>query len=451
MMVDLADLAERTVKHVIKLGASHCDVVVSDSRHIVAEIEKSSIKQSSTIEDSGVGIRAFVRGCPGFAYTTGHDFAAIKRIASLAVSQAAASTPDPDFKDLPGIEKASRVEGLFEKRLVEIEPSEVVEMAMALADIAGSHKKITSVNAGIGTGWGDVALANSNGISLSQRFTAIEMSVEAVAGSGGGMHSATDVGSSRRVERGMVDRIGSSAMEHALRGLRRTKIPTGDYPVVLDPLAAGYILLTAIGVGANAESIQRKRSYLAGSLGRSIGSPMLTITDDPTIPWASGSNSFDGEGVPAKRMTLVEKGKLKSFLYDSYTAGKDSVKSTGNSSRGGSLWSFRHPPTISSSNIVLRKGGDTVDEMIAETPKGVYLRATYDHPNLATGELSALIMEGYVIRRGELGPSVRQSTMGIGLIDMFSRIDMIGRTATSAYGVKTPALRISSAKIGGSG
>ena len=451
MMVDIANLAERTVKFVTKLGASHCDAVVSDSRHIVAEIERSSIKQSSTIEDSGVGIRAFVKGCSGFAYTTGHDFASIRRAASLAVSQATAGTPDTDFKDLPGVEKSTKVDGLFEKRLVDIEPSEVVGMAMELADVAGNHKKITSVNVGVATGWGDVALANSHGISLTQKLTAMEMSVETVAGSGAGMHSATDVGSGRRIESGMVDRVGKSALEHAIRGLRRTKIPTGDYPVVIDPLAAGYILMAAVGVGANAESVQRKRSYLAGSLGRLIGSPLLTIADDPTIPWATGSTSFDGEGVPAKRMTLVENGKLKSLLHDSYTAGKDSIKSTGNSSRGGSLWSFRHPPTISSSNIVVKKGQHTLDEMIAETRKGVLLRLTFDHPNLATGELSALIMEGYAIRDGEMGPSVRQSTMGISLFDMFSRIDMVGKTTRTAYGVKAPALRISSARIGGSG
>lgn len=75
---------------------------------------------------------------------------------------------------------------------------------------------------------------------------------------------------------------------------------------------------------------------------------------------------------------------------------------------------------------------------------------TFDNPNLATGEFSGLMMESYLIERGELGDTIRQATVGIGLVDMFSRIDMVGKESRSAFGVDTPAIRISSAKVGGS-
>ena len=75
---------------------------------------------------------------------------------------------------------------------------------------------------------------------------------------------------------------------------------------------------------------------------------------------------------------------------------------------------------------------------------------TFDYPNLATGEFSGLMMESYRIDNGEIGPSIRQSTMGVGLLDMFSRIDMIGKEASDSFGVKTPPVRISRARIAGS-
>jgi PmbA protein len=449
-MADLIQLAERTVKLVTKLGASHCDVLVAVSTHIVAEIEKSSIKQASEISDIGIGIRAFKNGCSGFAYSTGHDFAVVRKVAGLAVSQAGAGTPDPDFRDLPAARRPSRVQGLFDKRLAHLESDEVVEMAITLSDFASADRRVASVNAGVGVGRGEVALANSNGVSNSQKMTAFETSAEVVAKSGKSMFSAMDAGSTRRLDLNLIERVGKSAEEHALMGLKQTRLSTGDFPVVFDPLSIGYIFMSAIGGGASAESVQRKRSYLAGRLGQSIGSSLLTVADDPTLAWSSGSYSFDGEGVPARKNVLIDKGTLESYLHDSYTSGKDSIESTGNASRGGALWSFRRPPSISSSNIVVEGGDCHLDEMVRGTGKGVFLRATFDYPNLATGEFSGLMMESYLIEKGEIGPSIKQSTIGINLIDMFSRIDMVGKDAVDAFGVRTPPLRISSARIAGS-
>jgi PmbA protein len=450
-MTDLSDLAENAVKKALRLGASHCDVIVMDSRYVIAEIEKSSMKQASIITDSGIGIRAFLKGSPGYAYTTGHAPKAVDRAVRLAVSQAGAGTPDPEFKDLPRNEKPPKVSGLFEAKIAKIEPDAVVDMAIALSNAASSDKRIVAVNAGVGVGSGTVALANSNGFSRIQKLTSFEASAESVARSGSKMFSCVDGVWSRKLEESSLSSAGKNAMEHAIQGLRSKKLATGDYPVVLDSLAAGFIMLSAIGGGINAESVQKKRSYLSGRLGQIIGNDRLTIHDDPTVPWALGSYAFDGEGAPGMRKTIVDRGVLKSYLYDSYTAGKDGIKTTGNASRGGANWSYRHPPAISPSNIMVSKGKDTFEEMIEETRKGVYLRITYDYPNLTTGEFSGMMMESFVIDKGEIGPSIQQSTIGIGMVDLFSRIDMLGRKQRDAFGVRVPPMRISNARIGGSG
>ena len=297
---------------------------------------------------------------------------------------------------------------------------------------------------------GEVALRNSNGLSMNQEMTSFDVFSETVARDGDMMFSGLDYASSRRLEKSSLETVGRSAREHAVRGLVQKKIETGDLPVVMDPLASGYVLAQAVGGGANAESVQRKRSYLSGKLGEKSGAEGFSVLDDPTVEWAVGSTSFDGEGTPSLKKSVIESGVLKSYLYDSYTAGKDSIESTGNSSRGDAVWSYRSPPSISFSNLVVAKGDATTEEMIRDTGRGVYLRLTFDNPNLATGEFSGLMMESYLIEHGELGDTIRQATVGIGLVDMFSRIDMVGKESRSAFGVDTPAIRISSAKVGGS-
>lgn len=449
-MSELKDIASKAVDHVMKLGASDCDVIVIDSRFMSAEIEKGTMKQANSVVDPGIAIRAFRNGCQGFSSSTGHSSSSIKDAAALAVSLAKSGTPDPDFKGLPRKKRPTAVAGLHDPKISKLQSDQVVEMAIELADVAAGHKSIYSVNASVAIAECSLVLANSNGFLEGQRLSSFETSVEAVAKSGSVMFSGVDGSWNRRLDRPAIERVGKTAMEHAVLGLKQQKIATGDYPVVMDPLAVGFIFASAVGGGVNAESVQRKRSFLTDKLGKKIGSERLTITDDPTLEWSNGSYCFDGEGTPAREKKVIMEGVLSAYLYDSYAAGKDSVESTGNASRGGSVWSFRKPPTISPSNLVVSPGDSTLDEMISDTKKGVYLRFTWDYPNMATGELSGLMMESYSIDKGELGGSIRQATIGIGMIDMFSRIEAVGKQTRDAFGVRAPAMRLSSARIGGS-
>lgn len=450
-MDEMSELAEKVMGFVQSSGVSVCEVLVVNTHATAAEIEKNSMKQASYSNDPGIAIRAFDRGCLGFAYCTSHDLNDARKAAELAVSQARGGTADDDFKGLPQPEKIHASPDIYDESLARLRPEEAVDLLIALSDEASSDGRISSVNASLIVATSEVALANSNGLVASQSSSAFDVMAEAVARSDGEMFSGLDATSGRKLDSGALKAIGSGAMKQAIRGLKHTKIETRDCPVVLDPIAVAWILASSIGGGANAENVQRGRSYLAGRLGTTIASDTLSIRDDPTIPWAFGSTAFDGEGVHSQANAIIDHGELKTYLHDSYTAGKDSVDSTGNASRGGALWSFRHPPGISFSNMVVSTGDVSMDEMIQDCRDGVYLRLTFDQPNLATGEFSALMMEGYVIEGGAIGPSVRQSTMGLNMGDLLSRVDMIGSEPRQIFGVSTPPLRISSARIGGSG
>jgi PmbA protein len=447
----VSDLADKATAVVERHGGRVFDILVVNSRSTTAEVEKGSMKQAASMIDSGVAIRVFDGGSQGFAYCSGHLMPDVEKAAERAVSQAKAGIPDPDFRGLPGVVALTQQSCLYDEAVASLQPHEAVDMLLTLVDVAGAHEKVYSVNAGLGVTSCELALRNSNGLAADQRMTSFDVFSETVARDGEAMFSGLDYASGRRLDRDVLDRVGRSAREHAVHGLVLRKIETGDYPVIMDPLAAGYVLAQAIGGGANAEGVQRNRSYLTGRLGQRIGSERLSVTDDPTLEWAVGSTSFDGEGSRASAKSVVRSGILSTYLHDSYTAGKDSIESTGNSSRGGAAWSYRHPPGISFSNLVVGKGDATTDEMIRETPRGVYLRLTLDNPNLATGEFSGLMMESMLIENGELGESIRQATIGIGLLEMFSRVDLVGKESRHAFGVDTPAIRISSARVGGSG
>src|SRR4030067_3154072 len=212
--MDIEALAESVVKQAVKLGASDCDVIVTATQAITAEIEKSSMKQASAVSDPGVGIRVFIKGCAGFSYCTGHESQAVKQAVSLAVSQSKSGTPDLDFKGLPAKAKPAKVAGLYERKLAQLGHEEVVSMAIAISDQAGADRRITSVNAGVSVALGDVALANSNGFVGSQKLSAFEAFAESVAKSNDDMFSGVDGGWGRRYDGRMLERVAETAKEH---------------------------------------------------------------------------------------------------------------------------------------------------------------------------------------------------------------------------------------------
>ena len=122
-------------------------------------------------------------------------------------------------------------------------------------------------------------------------------------------------------------------------------------PVVLDPtVAASFAGL--IGSTLGADAVQRGRSPFAERLGDEVASEALALHDDGLDPDGPASAPFDGEGVPRRRTALIEDGRLRTYLYDTYTARRGGAASTGNAGRGG----YRSQPSVSASNLFVAAG-----------------------------------------------------------------------------------------------
>src|SRR5437016_12088199 len=146
------------------------------------------------------------------------------------------------------------------------------------------------------------------------------------------------------------EHIGKVAAQRALRRLGARKVKTQHIPVILDPLVANSIL-QHIFEGVNGDSVYRGASFLAGKLGQKIASSNLTVIDDGTMVGGFGSSPFDSEGIPTRRTVVVERGVLKSYLLNTYTARKLGMQTTGNAWRG-----LAGTPGIGAGNFFLQPG-----------------------------------------------------------------------------------------------
>jgi PmbA protein len=237
--------------------------------------------------------------------------------------------------------------------------------------------------------------------------------------------------------------VGKEAARRTLRRLGARKIPSTKVPIVFDAENARS-LLEAIFDAVNGDAIYRQSSFLEGKLGEKIAAENVTVVDDGTIPGGFGTSPFDGEGVPSRRTMVIEKGVLKSYLLNTYTARKLGLQTTGNAAR-----SLAGNPGIGYGNFYLEKGGRSAQQIIADIKEGLYVIDLLGFGvNLVTGDYSRGAT-GIWIENGELTYPVEEITVAGNLKEMLNNIVGIGSDLEFRSALASPTLRIDGMTIAG--
>lgn len=292
------------------------------------------------------------------------------------------------------------------------------------------------------SGWS--ALVLSSGFSAVRRGSFASLAVVPVVEDAGGKKRRGHYWTGHRHLAGLEsnEQVGQRAAERTLRQLGARKVPTCQAPIIFDADAARSLLSSFVGCALGG-SIWRRSSYLASREGTKVASPLINIVDDPLIVQGPGSRVFDGEGLASRRNVLVEEGVLQTFLLDSYCArklGKVSTASAGRS--GGSVG-----PTTS--NLVLQPGTVSPAELIASTPRGLFVTEMMGFGfNAVTGDFSRGAA-GFWIEDGKLSFPVSEITISSNLDQMLQNIDAVANDLVLKTAMAAPTLRVSQMTIAG--
>ncbi len=239
--------------------------------------------------------------------------------------------------------------------------------------------------------------------------------------------------------------VGKEAARRTLRKLGARTVPTCEVPVVFDPDAARSILGMLAGC-IMGSAIWRKSSYLVGREGTRVASDLVTVVDDPLLPRAPGSRPFDGEGLASRRNVVVEKGILKTYLCDSYSARKLSRESTASASRGGGAG-----VGPSTTNFVLQPGTDSNEAIIKATKRGLYVNEMMGFGfNAVTGDFSRGAA-GFWIENGELAYPVSEVTISLNIDQLWQTLDAVGSDLDMRTSTVSPTIRIAKMTVAGGG
>ncbi len=385
------------------------------------------VESLTSATSAGIGIRVVVDHRLGFAWAGSLEPSVLEETLAEARDNASFASPDDHVQlAVPDGVPAVPVD-LWDEGLASVPTTKKVELALALeAQARAADPRIRQVDhADYGDGSVEVALVSTTGIRSSNRKTSGYLSVGVIAGEGDG----SQTGGGFSVSRGFAGldpgKATDDAVLRAVRLLGAKKGPSGRQTVVFDRRIA-TTLLSVVSSALSGEAVAKGRSFFAGRIGELVGGTTLTLVDDPTDPRAYGAAAYDAEGLACRRNVLIDAGVLRAFFYDTVSASRAGVSSTGSAVRGG----FSGTPGPGCRALTLAPGAEGYDEagVLAAVGEGVFVQSmtgVHSGVNPISGDFS-VGAEGLMIRDGKLAEPVREITVASTLQRMLQSLVAVG-------------------------
>lgn len=450
-MTELSAAARRAVEAATAAGASDAEAYVARESGREVRAHGGEVESLTAAVQSGVGVRAWIGRRVGYAYGTDLSEAGVAAIAARAAEAAGAADED-EFAAPPQPTEIEALPGLSDPSVPEWETSRVAELALTVERTAlASDPRLVGVETAVyADAEEQVAIASTTGVAGEYETSNCYAYLQALAEGEGARETGLGFGLARGPRGLDPEAIGAEGARRALEMIGAAKPASRSCPVVLDEtVAASFVAL--IGGGLGAKAVQRGRSPLAGRLDEVVASDAFALHDDGREPAGPASAPFDGEGVPRRRSALIEGGRLRSYLYDTYSGNRDGVGSTGSASRQ----SYRSLPGVSTSNLVVAPGAASLEALLAQAGDGVYVTdvaGLHSGVNPVTGVFS-VGASGRAIRGGALAEPVREFTIAGELVAMLAAVAAAGaepRWVPFGGSVSTPPLLIAELAISGS-
>ncbi len=421
-MTELIDIADRVV------GMAHdgeqVEAVVVRGLDTEIKVYEGEVESLASAQAQGIGIRVVAGDRQGFAYAGTLDDDVITETLAEARDNATFATVDPylGLAEPDGVVVAEL--DLWRDAIVDLPTERKVDLAIELERaVRAADPRISGIeSAEYVDSAGESAIATTTGIRTVSRDTSCYVATYALAEERG--ETQTGFGFAVGRDPGQLDvaRAAAEAAARATRMLGAVKPPTGRVRVVLDPWVTAQFL-GILAYTLNGEAVLKGRSLFADRLGVEVGSPLLTLVDDPTDPAAFTATDADGEGLATRRNVLLEDGVLRQFVHNAYTGRRSGGASTGSAVRG-----YSSTPSVGCMATTLVPGTATQAELVSLVGDGVLVQdvaGLHSGVNPVSGDFSTGA-EGLRIRDGALAEPLREFTIASTLQRMLRDVQAVG-------------------------
>jgi PmbA protein len=424
----LQERAAAAVEMARDAGAEHAWASAHSSRSIQCHVRDGVLERMQHSQSRQLAVDLYVDGRYFSHSTSDLRDEHLREFMIEAVALTKALQPDP-FRALPEPElfrgRASVELDRVDPGLERLDTDARVALGQAMnARIAGKPG-VLSATSTVSDGRYGSAHASSNGFSGAEQSTWVSLGAGVTLQDEGDRRPEGGMGAAALHTADLPDAtwIADEALARGQARLGTKKGPTRTATLVVDRMAAGR-LIGALLAPARGWAVQQGRSFWADRLGKALVSKKLVLTDEPLLPRAMGSRLFDGEGIAAKPMTVLEGGALRSLFIDTYYARKLGVA----------------PTTGGSSNLVVKPGKGDVAAILDDVREGIYVTSWLGGNSDSTSGEFSLGLRGHLIEKGKIGAPVGEMNVTGNLIELFSRLVRVGGDPWTYGTLHTPSL-----------
>lgn len=434
MRDNLLDLAESCLSF---CQGDQAEVVIIKQNSSLTRFAGSIIHQNVSEKNVNLTLRVITGQKVGYASTNVLTSKAMKKVAESAYNSAKYLPKDPDFKSLPGPQRTynnKRFSLITDKVTAKERAGLVLRIIKELKD------ESFQANGTVSNSTIDLSIVNSLGVKESVSSTSASITL-VITGENGSGYAEQNEYDWEKINPVKVTRKALRKVESAERNI---DIESGNYQVILEPLAVADMIATLAFCGLGALSFQESRSFLVNKIGQIVADKKITLWDDARDERTIGF-PFDFEGQPKEKVVLIESGIGKNVVYDSYTANKEGKKSTGHALPAPNQ--YGPLPT----NLILASGQKSIDELIRETENAI-LVTRFHYTNVEdplNTVFTGMTRDGtFLIEKGRISGALPNLRFTQSILDCLKEVLEVGeghQLCRSMLGLAlVPALKLNS-------
>jgi len=428
---------EQVCKKIFKLaGRAQCEVMAEKRDTALTRFADNVISQNVASSSLSFSVRLLDGGRSAKVSFNQADDATLKHSIASGLEILRKQKKDPALLPLAKPRALAPAQNLYDRETAELSPTFRAEKA---AELARACRKAGQISCGtVDNGASELVIANNLGLFARHRDSSVTHSVTVKDRDGSGWAEQT----SHDVSRIDFKRLNETARAKAAASRKPRDAKPGKYTVVLEPQAGADLLTYMNAYGFGGQFYNEGRSFACGKLGKQVLSPLLTLEDN-AIDGAAPGMTFDFEGQPKSKVTLVEKGVLKAIVHDRKTAKKARTASTGHALPQPSYFG---PLAI---NLAVKPGTDSLQELLKGTERGI-LVTQFHYTNLLkaqTIEMTGMTRNGtFMIENGKIAYPIKNMRFTQSMVEAFANIEAMGSEPELLLGwgnISCPAMRLS--------
>lgn len=436
--MELLDQASRKV--------DSAEVFQMTGNSIPVKFNSGELESVKHVETTGTALRVINDGKLGFSTTTnlGGNSKIVDRAAETA------SFGEEAGFEFPGSVEINKVD-TFDKEVSELTVKKLIDYGKEVITRLQDFDPDLELNVNLSRSVGETRISNNNGLDVEEEKTNLSLNLEVKKVEEDDIFTFRESCVAQKLDQFNPEETVEKAIQKVKWAERESGIESGTYPVILTPRGT-LVVLVSLLAGLNGRNVFQGTSPLEGDIGGNVFAEDLTVEDFGAIKDSPSRRSFDDEGTPAQKSTLISEGEVKGFLYDLQTAGQAETNPTGNGVKGGLISGsdFRSPPSISPTTLTIQPGDRKMGKLISSIDQGLMIDQVLGlgQGNPLSGEFSNNVSVAYKIEDGAITGKVKDTMIAGNIYELLKeRIELGKEPEWVGGGLKTPALALDGVNV----